>query len=851
MAKPQKPKGPSKPTRASVDRPLIPQKYQHAAAAALLVLSLMVFFNQVIFSGKTFVAADTIASHSFDTLLKDADASGVFPLWNPYIFCGMPAYGSLTITGDRWFDLSYQVFSLVLKGGSALLMNPSGGWVLVLYVIFALGMYWFAFTKLQSRVAALVSALAATYSMYIIIWIMSGHNTKIAVMAMFPYILLALDRLRQRFSTAVSLALVLTLHFAFVASHIQMIFYIYLAVGLYILFFLMRGLATKGQWKSVARAGAVFALASVIAFAMDSDRYLSTLEYNPYSIRGANPITESLSQAAPTKSVEGGLDYDYATSWSLAPGEMLTFLVPSAYGFGSVPYSGILSRNQEIRVNTYFGPQPFTEAPQYMGIVVLVLAVIGLIAHRHDPFVQYLAATVGVSLFIAFGREFPVLYDLMYNYFPTFNKFRVPSMILVLVQIMIPLLAGYGMITLFSLRDRSMPPRTDARWKYVLAGLAFLFVVSLVASSAVVGIYEIFMPREEAVTFFAGRYGNPQVASELYRFVTELVVGDVRMALALLLAATAAMYYYARQKTSLTFAAGIVLLALVADLWRISAKPMEPQEQRGLEMQFTAPPFVEFLQQDSTQFRVLELVDGQPQTSNTLAYWRLQSAFGYHGAKLRAYQDVVDVVGLSNPLVWQLMNVKYVVTDRADSSAGLRLVFAGGDRYVYRNEAAERRVFFVDSVAVAGGLEILGNIRSQQFSATEVAYFLEDHGLQIDPPGPQASATISEYGLQSLSVSVRATGRNLLFLSETFYPEGWVARLDGEEVPIYRANYLFRAVVIPPGEHALILSFEPRGFALGKNLSLGANVVVLIGLAGVAAQRLRKRSASPGGAASS
>ena len=198
MAKPQKSKPSTKSARGSAERDLIPLRYQHLAAVLLLVLSLVLFFHQIIFEHKTFVAADTIAAHSYDTFLADADSAGVFPLWNPYIFCGMPAYGSLTITGNRWFDFSYTIFSTVLQAGSMILLNPSSGWVLVLYIFFAVGMYWFSYTKLQNKVAALAVALAATYSMYIIIWIMSGHNTKIAVMAMFPYILLALDRLRIR-----------------------------------------------------------------------------------------------------------------------------------------------------------------------------------------------------------------------------------------------------------------------------------------------------------------------------------------------------------------------------------------------------------------------------------------------------------------------------------------------------------------------------------------------------------------------------------------------------------------------------------------------------------------------------
>ncbi|MBE0557874.1 MAG: YfhO family protein [Proteobacteria bacterium] len=374
-----------------------------------------------------------------------------------------------------------------------------------------------------------------------------------------------------------------------------------------------------------------------------------------------------------------------------------------------------------------------------------------------------------------------------------------------------------------------------------MGALTLLLVISLVASSVIVALYQMLMPEREAVSYFTQRYGNMQVATELYRFVTELVVGDVRVALLLLLAVTAAVYLYLKRRISFTASAAVLVFAVVADLWRVSSKPMEPQDQRGLNLQFSAPAYVQYLQRDTSDFRVLELIDGQPPTSNTLAYWRIQSAFGYHGAKVRAYQDVAEVVGLNNPLLWQLMNVKYIITNRPDSSTGLRLVFTGGDRYVYRNETADRRAFFVDTVAVAGALEILQNIRSQRFKADGIAYFTTDPGWTVDRPGPEARATITDYGIQSFSLQVQATGRNLLFVSETYYPEGWIARLDGAEVPIHRADYLFRAVMIPPGEHTLTMSFEPRGFALGKNLSLGTNILVLSGLVLVGIQTARRK----------
>lgn len=174
--------------RSRTESPLIPSKYQHAAAIGLLFLSLIVFFYPVIFGGKTFLGPDTLASHSFDTFLEEARSEGVFPLWNPYIFCGMPSYGSLTAGGDRPFDFTAYLLGKAATLFHYLVLAAPIGWVLFYYLTFAAGIYAFTYGKVNDKLAAFVAALAATFSMYIIIWVMTGHNTKISVMAFFPWV---------------------------------------------------------------------------------------------------------------------------------------------------------------------------------------------------------------------------------------------------------------------------------------------------------------------------------------------------------------------------------------------------------------------------------------------------------------------------------------------------------------------------------------------------------------------------------------------------------------------------------------------------------------------------------------
>jgi len=846
------------------ESPLIPVRYQHAVAIGLLFLSLVLFFNQLVFSGKTFSDVDQIASRSFETFLADAKAQGIFPLWNPYIFCGMPSYGSLTTGGDRLFDITAQILAKAETLFSYLFLNPPEGWVLFFYFVFACGIYLLTYEKVKSKFPAFIAAFSATFSMYIIIWVMSGHNTKIAVMAFFPFIFYTIERLRERFSWLQTFLLVLLIHFSYMPSHVQMIFYMYLAVGTYLVFMLIRSfLARKEQaaepgsslaWKGVLRAGVVFLLASALAFSMDADKYLSVWEYSSYSMRGSNPIV-STNQATDSKTVQGGLGYTYATDWSFAPSEMMTWLVPSWYGFGNEKYKGVFTNNQERIMNFYSGPQPFTHAPQYMGLIVLLLAIYGFARNRKDPFVQYLGLMIVFSLLISFGREFPVVYDLMYKFFPMFNKFRIPSMILVLIQIFVPILAAYGISTLIRERENIHGTQLEKRKKSVL--LSFAVVAGFFVVLALT--FESFITRQAVQNAFASltTYGfprdriydpffqqvQPQVIKEITAQLVDRATSDIYLAIVLLVVSFGALYYFIQGKMKLATFATILTLVIATDLWRVDLKPTEFHDRSVVQQLFATPEYAKYLQRDSTLFRILELENGQPNYNNMFAYWRLQSAYGYQGAKMRAYQDVADVVGLRNPLIWSLMNVKYILSASPDSTLGLPLAYNGPDMKIYGNPVSLPRAFFVNRYEVSDGLTTLQKIAAMSFNPRDVMYFQEDPKLSVEAPDPAAKAEFTRYGIHELELNTTTAGNNLLFFSETYYPVGWKAYVDGKETPIYRANYLFRAVMVPSGIHKVEMKFEPKGFFIGKNLSLAANLVTLGGLGFFGFVEWRKRRA--------
>lgn len=840
------------------DRPFIPQKYQHSAAILLLYLSLVIFFHAVIFDGKTYQSADTIASHSWETLLKDAQADGIYPLWNPYIFCGMPGYASLTFSPELKLNLTIltsisDIWWVVRKCAGCLFLEQKVGVWLLFYLVYGIGVYLFVFYKLKNKPIALITALMATYATYVAILIMIGHVTKIAVLAWFPYVFLLVEKLREKFNLLQALLLAIFIHLMIGSGHVQFIFYIYLALGTYLLFLFIRAFIKKENWKGILFSGTSLICATIIAFLMGADQYLSTLEYKSYSIRGSNPITNT-SSTSQTKTIEGGLDYDYATSWSFSPGEMITFFIPSWYGFGPHPYKGPLTQNREIKLNTYVGPQPFVDGPQYMGIVVIVLALIGFYRNRKEPFVQYMGAIIVLSLLVSFGKEFSLpiipypfnsIYNLMYSYFPMFNKFRIPLMILVLVQFFTPILAGYGILSLISEQNKKISPLQDKRWKYIFGGLAAGILAALVGKGVLKEIYGMFFPLQEVGRALARSYGqlNPEVLGMIYDFVFSAVVTDILWGCVLLLVVFGAFYFYKKGKLRPSILYFFLIITVIIDLWRVAWKPFEPTDRQENIQAIAPPDFVKALQQDTTLFRVLKIQDGQPIYDNSLAYWKIQNAYGYQGAKMRIYQDMVDVAGLGNPLTWQLMNIKYLITNKDESDAGLVQVYNSPDTKVYGVRFWLPRVFFVNRYEVSDNLGILKKIAARSFDPRDIAFISEDIKTKIDPPLQGAEAEMIQYGLQNFTIKATATGNNLLFLSEAYYPKGWKAFIDGNEVEILRLDYLFRGVIVPQGKHTIEMKFEPNSYTTGRNISLASNIILMTGIAfqGVVMYRKRKK----------
>jgi len=841
----------------------VPTRYHTPIFIGLILLSLLIFFGSVIFGGKFFATNDNISWLSFVPYLDAMDAKGQHPFWIPYIFSGMPAYGAYLVTGDRWWDLSMSIL-----GGAEKTFAFGNFWlmrVILHYFIFGIGMYLLMRSKKAARSTSFFVSLAAMFSTWIIIYIMIGHNTKIAVLMTFPYIFLCLEKLLQRWSFLYAGLLILAVHIMVEAAHPQTAFYGGAAIGIYLLFELIGGAMdrSRSMMMGVLRAGALLVLAGALSYGMGLDRYQAIQEYTPYSTRGAAALQQDSTRVGADG--DDGHGYQYATDWSFSPEEMITYVVPSYFGFGKVDYELPSGSTQQIM--TYWGQMPFTDAAHYMGIAVLILGLFGAWMNRKNRFVQALMVVGAFGLLLSFGKNFPVLYNLFYDYFPSFSKLRAPSQSLVLLEFIFPILAGFGIESLIAMHKSGDDPRADKSiltMTYAFGGFCLLglIAVNVARSSYMSAVVESFQAK-----------GQRDLA-QLQDFIFSNMQTDWLFALFFGVGTLLLMYFYARGRVSpLTFKLALFAI-LIFDLWRVDYRPMGDAVPKEEAFAVFQPTDIDaFLQSDTTQFRILDLTAAGP---NFPARQFHQHILGYHAAKMRSYQDLLDIAGNgsvpTSPTAWSILNTKYIIAQQPIAE-GLTPVFQSRQKQamVFLNETAMPRAWFVNRVEVADPRTTLTRIRDNAFDPHEVAYVTEPLSATIEPVGyvpairradsaaPADSAvtsidmnslaqpnpgrgrvSITGWEPHSIRMDVEAPGNNFLVISEIHYPPGWRATIDGKPADIIRTNYVLRGLVVPAGKHTIEMHYVAEGFDAARYTSLALNLVMFACI-GYGAYRERRR----------
>jgi hypothetical protein len=834
----------------------VPTKYHAPIFIGVILLSLIVFFGGVIFSGDLFVSNDFLSWESFRPYLAEVESKGELPMWIPYIFSGMPGFAALLVTGDRWWDLTMKlIYSAEHIFG---FVNYPVMRVVMHYFIYGLGMYLLMRSKKAARSTSLFVSLAAMFSTWIIIYIMIGHNTKIMVLMTFPFLFLCLEKLIDRWSLLYAGLLILAMHVAWEAAHMQTAFYGLCAIGIYLVFELIASFVSRDRTgpstAGVLRAGLLVVVAAGFTYLMGMDRLQAVNEYLPYSTRGAGAIAASSKSQGEAE----GHGYDYATQWSFSPEEMVTFVVPAYFGWGKMEITAPETGGQPVREHVYWGQMPFTDAAHYMGISVLILGLFGAWMHRRNRFVQAMTVVGVFGLLLSFGSTLPVLYDLFYNFVPRFSSFRAPSQSLVLLEFAFPILAGFGIESLLAMRRSGDNPAASKSVFYGLVAFGVFALLGLVGTSMIRGSYMESIAESANGRQFPAGYKEAVFNAMQTDWMIVGLIGVATMAL---------MYYYLKGRVSPTLLKMALLGLLVIDLWRVDYRSMETKPKEIIEQTHGATDVDAFLRQDQSLYRVLDLTKAQ--LPNSPAYQLHEHIMGYHAAKLRSYQDFLDFTDGTQPgdtngtvptakTAWDILNTKYIIYPEPIAE-GLKPVHQSQQKQttVWLNERALPRAWFVNRIERAEPRQILEKIRDGAFDPREIAYvdtlpkepvapvgYVASQAAPTDttladsvrpPAGAGAGAagggsvTITRHEPHHIEMDVTAPGptSNFLVISEINYPPGWRTTIDGKPATVVRTNSILRGLVIPAGKHKVEMHYALDSINTGKWVSLGLNLIAI------------------------
>jgi len=764
------------------------------AVTALLVL---VFFYPITF-GKVFLSPDSVAPAGFAKIALDAlHERHVYALWNPYHFLGMPSFGSLAFV-PYVYPLDV-VFGFLNKT----LHFPDLTWLLAHYLLMALSMLALLRAIGAGPEGSVLGAITFALTPNLVAVGAFGHGSQMMTAAYLPLLILLLDRFARKGSLLSLAGFALAAALQLLRGHVQIVFYTWLALLGYATFLAVTGWR-EGNRREAARAVGGLVVGLVLGFGISAFLYLPTHEYAKLSVRGAGE--------------GGGAGLPYATAWSFDPREMLTFVIPSMFGFGG---------------STYWGTMPFTDYPNYMGIVPLALAIYGALRWR-GAVRWYLVALAGAALLMSFGKHLQPLYSLLYYHLPFFNKFRVPVMILVLVQFAVAALAALGVTA--ALR-RAEPVAERERDPWMRAAIL----------SAVAGV---------VVTILLHVLSGPLTALALSGPHGDIGAGAARQALdmasldaiksALLLGIAFLVIGFARRGRMTRTAAALALLALtVADLWVIDRKIMDPQvgSPEDYAGYFRETPEVTFLKSDRSLYRVLPL----QWNDSRLAAYGIASVQGYHPAKPKLYQALADTAGISSSLdMLKFLNVKYVLLDGhlPEGTSGVALRHEG-DVKVYEILGASPRAYVVHRLKpVLNDAVSLATVRTRGFDPAREALWTEPDPLppMAEPQVPD-SVRVLGYDFNEAEFMVTTAGPGLFVLADEYDPD-WKATVDGAPATIHRVDYLMRGVLIGPGAHRLRFTYAPRALETGIKISAASLALTLL-LAGAGAFQGRRKK--PGG----
>ena len=775
------------------------------------------------------------------------ERTGKVSRWSNATFSGMPTYQTAP---------SYQSVSVLNQAVKAYhLWLPENVWYVFAYL---LGFYILlrAFDFRQSLAA--LGSIVWAFSSYFFIIIAAGHIWKVMALAYLPPMIAGIVLAYRGKYLWGFIVTAIFAAFEVDANHVQMTYY-YLFIILFMIIAYLVDAIRKKRMAQFVKATAVCAAGALIGILMNISNLYHTWQYAQESMRGKSELVKK--DAA--NQTSSGLDRDYITQWSYGVDETWTLLVPNAKGGASVPLAANTEAMKKADPNfmqiyqqlgQYWGDQPGTSGPVYVGAFVLMLFILGLFIVKGPIKWALLAATI-LSILLSWGHNFMPFTNFFLDYIPMYSKFRTVASILVIAEFTIPLLA---MMALKKIVDE--PDLLTKKAKFVYISFGLTGGISLLFALMPTLFFSDFISSQELEAFksIPAEYLSP-LESNLRSIRESIFTADCWRSFWIIVIGTLLLFLYKFKKLKAEYMVGAIAILCLIDMWQVNKRYLNDEMFVEKSVREQAQPMTQtdrqILQDKSLDYRVLNLASNTFNENETSYYHK--SIGGYHAAKLRRYQELIDayispemqkmmpaiakaggdmtkVNGDSLFPVLNMLNAKYfIVPLQANQTVAIE------NPYVYGN------AWFVDKVTYVKNaneeLDALGKLNLRHEAVADARF-----QSQLGESKNQDSTSIvklTAYEPNQLTYDVRSATGGIVVFSEIFYPE-WTATVDGKPVEIGRVDYVLRALNVDKGHHKVVLTFDPKSVKQTETIAyLSYGVLLLVVLFAVYFKRKEDKKA--------
>ena len=750
----------------------------------IIPLISFIFLKDLIINNKIPLASDMVAHEPIKQWLN---TNTEFPQWFPNLFSGLPSYGGYIHTPGHPLQPFLNI--IYLNYGVRLWFYLSLGGIGLFFLL--------KFLKVSNN-ASLFGGLAYALTPYVFGLINAGHNNKIMAGSFTPLLILGALFMLSKHSIKSILLLSILSSLQLWTNHPQVFYYTWMVIGLWIFIDSIYNLIkNRFNYKVILKNLSLIIVSIIISLVMVSDPYYEIFNFQKKSNRGSVSVLDN------SNDTKKGTSWDYATQWSFHPLETISFIYP--YYFGLQNYS-VVNKNEPkkfMKQASYWGYMPFTQSTHYLGLLIIIFSFFSLwhfIKYKEENRIEIILWLISFFiLVVGFGSHFSIFYKPLFKFAPFFSKFRVPSMIYMMLSVLLPVIASIGIDKI--IKDK---------YKTKIFNDSLKFFGFFIFSSIVLLLFG------DAFLSFSSSGDNRfmQFAQIVRDIRLNLFNKGLFLALFICFGSLISIYFYSKNKISKNNISFIFIGILVIDLWIVNNEFLSLKDSKSMKNLFIQTQDIKYLNADSSLHRIYP---ADEIGATKYGYWNIQSIGGYHAVKLRHYQDLMDVGGFRRPAILNMLNVKYIVTNKRIENKAFKKI--EGNNNLYENLDVLPRSW------VVGGINSVKSQKSSLSSIMDMSFRPNETATVLDYDGPDlinykgGNSKIIKTSPNEIIINCKTIGGGLLVLSEVYYSPGWKCKIDGMPSDIYQTNHILRSVFVPDGEHEVIFYYDDSNWMVAKIIS--------------------------------